>query len=373
MLILTFSTLYAQSDGIVSPARYFHIAAHAGYENNWWMPYITDKLSYTTEGFKIGYFNGEIRHGIKWLPDIRFGWETNFNSAHQNEILQVQNSKTNLEQGYDKIQSIFGFGRKIDHYLDENTQKMENGIEYQVFELNYTKETFFITVKPNVPDLRYAAYYSDNVYDFPRTASYSNYTKFQELSATFYTGHTSFIFAIFNGLLSPSQSSSKDFITFGKDVEVRFGGFYSTVRKPYEITQEVGYVGTTTGEINTIYNAYFKDYGVVEEIRAENFYISYKLGIATIDLKKTVELTDSFNPIFFSFGSKLGFTLPIKFSSRLGLNILGDFEYMFLYGSTMVNDNQNSSNQTSQSHLQVQSFINSDMLFKVTLNMYYNN
>ena len=84
----------------------------AGFEYNGWIPYMSDYLNYTTEGFKILYVNGGLNHNVNWLPALQFKWETNFGAQHQDEILQVQNSKTQLEQGYDLFKGFLKFAEE---------------------------------------------------------------------------------------------------------------------------------------------------------------------------------------------------------------------------------------------------------------------
>lgn len=360
------SSLFAQTNeflNFLSP----NVNVIAGYNNSWWLPYITTKLDYHTEGYKIAYFDATISHALKWLPDYHINWQTNFNFEHQDEILRIQNTSTNLEQGYNKIISIINFGKEIDKYYDKELKKYVDGIEYQRFTLEYMKETFLITVKPNVNNLRYAAFYSENVYYFPQTISLRHYTKFQELRATFFSGHTSFLLYFIKALTNPAQSTEKDIIELGNKTETRFGFYFSTVNKPYEVTQIIGNTGTVSGEINTIYNAKFNNYGLVEEIHSKNLDMTTKFGIATIKLKKSLELTDSNNPIFFSLGLKFLLKIPISFTERMGMQINGSFEYQFLYGGTMVKDEE-----TSKDKLVSQTFINADMLGKVDALFYYN-
>ncbi|HNB10680.1 MAG TPA: hypothetical protein PK754_14090, partial [bacterium] len=159
------------------------LSLSSGFEYNTWSPYKADELRYTIEGFQIGYLRGEIDHNVPMLPNLNFSWETNFGGKKQNELMQAQNSTSKLEQGYEKLHTALEFGKKkIYNDAGQVINTMAN------WELTYTKETFYIAVSPKSSDLRYAAYYSDAVYNFPQGTKYSMFTKFQEIGLTAYTG-----------------------------------------------------------------------------------------------------------------------------------------------------------------------------------------
>ncbi|HMW33422.1 MAG TPA: hypothetical protein PKA52_08555, partial [bacterium] len=314
-----------------------------GFEYNTWSPHKTNELKYDIEGFRIGYVRGELVHDIPFIPDMKFNWETNFGAKHQEEILKAHNSMSKLEQGYEKMNAILSFfpESKIKKEGDEKVEmKNRDGSvrKYHNFEISYTKETFYIGVTPATEGLNYAAYASGKTYGFPYGTSISQFTKFEEISATFYTDGKLYIFWIINAFFSAAADRESAFSDESRifqfpEADSRIGVFYSTFQKPYSVNQVL-----TQGEVinspNTIYNARFQAAGIIDEISspAQSSLIARwtnRFGYSWINLRKKEDLEDTNSPGFFYFGTEaeLGFRIHFnKFS--LNLSASGNFGFM---------------------------------------------
>lgn len=364
--------LYAQ---VLNIGKNINVSVETGFEYNTWKPQKADELNYDIEGFQIGYAKGAIQHQIPFLPDLKFNWETNFGAKHQDEILRIHNTKSKVEQGYDKLNAILGFGsqtKRIKKGDDEVELKYDDGSTrtYYGFELSYTKETFYIGVTPATGGLNYAAYYSNRTYGFPEGTKVSQLTKFQEISATGYTNGQLFIFWIINVFFAASadQDSKMDdqsMIFKIPEADSRIGVFYATFQKPYSVSQVL-----TLGEIsnapNTIYNTRFRAVGIKDEISAPSRSSliarwTNRFGFSWINLRKKESLDDTNSPGFFYFGSELelGFRLKIK-RLQLSLSASGDFGFM---------QGLNIDDEADQFY--ATSFINNDLLLKYKGSLQY--
>ncbi|HNJ72555.1 MAG TPA: hypothetical protein PL129_08645 [bacterium] len=333
------------------------LSLSSGFEYNTWSPYKADELRYTIEGFQIGYLRGEIDHNVPMLPNLNFSWETNFGGKKQNELMQAQNSTSKLEQGYEKLHTALEFGKKkIYNDAGQVINTMAN------WELTYTKETFYIAVSPKSSDLKYAAYYSDAVYNFPQGAKYSMFTKFQEIGLTAYTGGESYFMMIFTGLFGGGSGSVQK---LGKDTETRFGFYYATFQKPYMVSQVLS-GGTNNGESATVYNTRFKSYGIKEEIKFDGkggyFNFTQKLGLVTVNLRKGTELEDSESPLFFHYAIGLEGGLRIQMD-RFHVLLGASGEYGFMLGGT-YNEEEENDTTGEEGKIKTTSFINNDLLIK---------
>ena len=320
----------------------------AGFEYNGWIPYMSDYLNYTTEGFKILYVNGGLNHNVNWLPALQFKWETNFGAQHQDEILQVQNSKTQLEQGYDLFK---GFLKFAEEDKDRDIYK---------FELRCTKETFYTAVSPTMSGLSYYGFNNPNPVNIDKNSVLSHYTKFQEIDALFFTDGWSIIPSLVNALLSGSGGDAIEL----SGVDTRLGGFFSTYHKPYMV-QQLLTSGTVNGNENEIYNARFNTFGLIEQYRSNpenNFVFTYspRFGLSFIKLNESTRLSDTESPLFFYYGHEFEMGFRIKFGEKVKLNISGNADLSFMLGGNIFTNDS-----TKQAQIETKSFINSDFLFKI--------
>jgi len=334
----------------------FNLGLEASYEYNYWMPDESYNLDYYTEGLKVYRFKGHLHHGIKLLPDLRFEWETNMNSAIQNELFMVHNSATSLEAGYNKIIGVIGFGKR---YID--SERFDPRLTNNFFELKYIKETFLIDVSPSYGNLRFVEYLTGRSRNFNEGQSLSQFTKFEEVRATFFTDGFAILPSIINGLFG-GQSEALDLT----GTDTRFGAFYATFQKPYSTTQILT-SGTTSGDLYSIYNAKFDTYGLYEEYNfmGDHFFLKMGLnfGLSFIHLTANEELTDSDNPLFFYYANhvEMGFDIPL--GRRMNMHLTGDFDWSWMLGGDY--------NEETEA-METQSFINSDMLFKIRANIMLN-
>lgn len=334
----------------------FQVRVDGGYEQNFWSPYEAYELKYDVRGFKIFYFDAQIDHPLeKWyVPKVIFHWETNFNSPEQNELIKVHSAQTQLEQSYQKISTAIGLFNTVKLVEGAVAGKFDVEKRYDKFRIGYLKETFFLKVEPAVSGLRYAAYYSDNVYEFKQGLSYSQFTKFQELNATFDTGGTLLLFNIVQKLLKMEDKE----INLGTEGESRLGLFYAVYRKPYSISQVLGGSGSTSGETNTIYNARFNIYGFREEAKIGEYYsFVNRFGFATINLNKDTELQDLELPqAHFFLGFDHAVSIPIRFSEGFSMKLFGSVSYNVIVGGEI--------NQETQ-ELETKSHLDNDLFYKI--------
>lgn len=373
MLISTFA-FAGQWDNEESENKTKYVYIDSGFEYNFWTPYAADVLNYKTEGFKIFYVNGILKHKIPYLPVLKFEWFTNFNSENQDELLKIQNNETKLEQTYNKLKGVLGFDKhekfipkkKDDDDDSEGIKKDENNkYVFYTLEFSYMKETFFVNVTPK-EDFNYIPYNSSQ----SQTTIYSGdklsmFTKFEEFRVTFDTGGLMVLPAFINLLFGSSKDddASKPLDVSGA-FDTRLGFFYATYNKPFSINQ-ISTSGETTGELNSIYDAKFKIFGIVEEVNSfpfEQYIFNYstKLAFVSIDLTEDEMLEDWSAPMFLfvGFGVDLGFRFEM--GKYVSLKVLGSGQYNFMIGTESETD------ENGETKLKSKSFINDDLLLKIT-------
>lgn len=318
-----------------------------GAEYNAWIPYKSSYLDYTIQGIVVGYLDAALFPGIRFLPSLSFHYETNFNTPNQKELMAAQQAGTDLEQAYNKMRFIGSF--------------FQNSEGRNTLEVEYTKETFFISVTPNVPNLYYAPYNSEGKIQFSEGDEISQFTKFQEINATFDTYGVEILIGLMNALTTGEDMEIRDL----SDIfDTRLGLFYAEFYKPYETSMVVGGSGTTTGETNTIYNARFRTVGLIEKIQTRPsgmLVFSYlpRFGISFINLQKGVELQDAETPLFFYYGHEFELGLRLGSDNFAG-KIAASVDFSFMYGGELKTNSE-----TNNAQIDTKSFINNDVLIKV--------
>lgn len=318
----------------------------AGFEYNNWYPYQSDYLDYEIEGIKVAYADIALFPGFRLLPNLTFHIETNFNADHQGELMQRRDQSTKIEQAYNKYRFIGGFFR--------------NDAGRNTMEVEYTKETFYISVTPRVSNLYYAPYDSDTVQQFNIGDNVSQYVDFEEINVTFDTYGISILIGLINALTTGGTAQIYD---LSGVADTRFGIFYAQFHKPYEIDMVSGGSGYTTGERFTIYNARFRTIGLIEKIQTRPYSIvifNYipRFGLTFIDLREGEELRDVDTPLFFYYGHE--FQLGLRVGSRdFAGRIVASVDFTFMYGGTMKNNEE-----TGNAQIETRSFINNDVLVK---------
>lgn len=329
------------------PNQGIFLRVNAGFEYNNWYPYKSDYLEYYIEGIKVGYLDVSLFPGWKLLPQLSFHYETNFNAKKQQELMQQNSRTTKIEQAYDKLRLLGGFFRN-----DEGKNIME---------LEYTRETFFISVTPKISNLYYAPYNSDYVRSFNVGDNISQYVEFQEINLTFDTGGISILVGIISALTTGGQAQIYDFRGF---MDTRLGIFYSFFHKPYEVDMVLGGSGYTTGDTYTIYNARFRTVGLIEKIQTYPtswFIFAYipRFGLSFIDLREGEALRDVSTPLFFYYGHEFQIGFRIGGDNYAG-KIVASVDFSFMYGGTMKNNEE-----TGNAQIETRSFINNDVLVKI--------
>lgn len=330
----------------------FNLSVDGSFNYNFWIPDESYNMEYQTEGFQNFKIDNQLTHGIPLLPELRFTWETNFNANNQVELLKAHNDITTLETAYNRLMFLAGFGKRFG---------VKNGFGFDprrsnsVFELSYSKETFFISVSPNSGTLYFAPFNSTSLQTFNKGSSLSMFTKFEELKGTFNTDG----FVLLPTLLSTLFGADMD-LTELSGADTRIGGFYAEFYKPYSVTQVIS-AGTSSGNREYIYNAQFKSYGLVEEYtflgETSSFSMQFNLGLAEINLQENLLLKESESPLFFYYKHRMNikFYIPLL-ENRMFLNLGGSFDWSFMWGADYSEESE---------IFETKSFINSDMIFKV--------
>ena len=347
--------LYSQYENLLSDN--FNLFTELSYNFNFWSPDESTNLEYYTEGLQNLKLNAVLTHNIPLLPEIKFNWETNFNNQHQDELLATHNNSSSIENTYNKIMFVAGFGK---HMLNN---KFNPWISNNKFELSYTKETFFISVSPTEDNLEFASFNTSRITAFNQGERLSMFTKFEEVKATFNTnGH-----AVLPMLFTALFGGDIDEILELDGVDTRLGGYYSQFFKPYSVTQ-VSTLGNVSGNTDYIYNALFKSYGLVEQytVPSEHFFFNMQLnlGLAEIELQQGNLLEDSSSPLFFYYKSLIEMGFHIPFAGNKGaFNLGGSFDWSFMWGGKYSDESEK---------IETTSFINNDMLFKAYGSLSYN-
>ena len=329
----------------------FNLFGQASFNYNFWQPDESTNLEYYTEGLQNLKLEAQLTTGLSFLPELKAKWETNFKANHQEELLEAHSSASGIENAYNKLVFIAGFGKRI------LPGEFNPWISNSVFDLSYTKETFFISVSPTESNMRFAPFERSTTIPFSQGENLSMFTKFEEIRGTFKTGGI----AIFPMLLTTLFGGDVEDIMDMDGFETRLGGYYSTFFKPYSTTQVVS-AGNVSGGTNVIYNASFKSYGIVEEytIPGEIFFLrmQFNLGVAVIELQKNSFLEDSSAPLFFHYRSllEMGFHIPLA-KNNLMLNLGGSFDWQFMFGGQYSDETEN---------IETTSLINNDMIFKIS-------
>lgn len=328
------------------------IHSEASYNYNFWMPDESYNLNYYTEGLQNFKIDTRVNFSFPILPELRFTWETNFNSQIQDELLKAHSQSTALERSYNKLMFVAGFGKRFSSLTGKS---FDPRISNSSFDLSYSKETFLISVEPSYGNLYFAPYTSSSLQLFQEGQELSMFTKFEEIKGTFATDGTAILPALFSALFG-GDTNVMEF----DGADTRLGGYYAQFYKPYSVTQILS-VGSTSGNRDYIYNAFFRSYGLVEEYSFMGEYASFtmqlNLGIAEIDLQKGFALEDTESPLFFYYkhSTALNFHIPIM-EKGIYLNLGGAFDWSFMWGG-----NYNAETEL----IETKSFINSDMIFKV--------
>ena len=322
------------------------LRVNAGYEYNNWYPYQSDYLEYDIEGIKVAYVVVSLFPGLNFIPMLSFHYETNFNAKNQKELMQRREETTKTEQAYDKLRLIGGFFR---NYEGRN-----------VMEVEYTRETFLISVTPVIPDLYYAPYNSDTVQPFNIGDNITQYVDFQEINVTFDTRGIEILLGIMNALTTGGQAQIYDLSGI---LDTRLGLFYSVFYKHYDVDMVVGGSGPS-GEQYTIYNARFRTFGLIEKIQTRpnsTFIFNYmpRFGLTFVDLREGEELMDDDTPLFFYYGHEFQVGLRIGSQNFAG-KIVASVDFSFMYGGTMT-----ANDETGNAQIETRSFINNDVLVKV--------
>ncbi len=326
----------------------FNFMLNSEYVYNKWEPNESYCLNYYTEGIQYYKFEAKLSHDLEVLPELKFSWETNFNAKNQDELLRVHNSISPLENAYNKIMFVAGFGKSDD---DFNPYRSNS-----IFDLSYSKETFFISVTPTTDYLYYAPFNSSGDVSLSEGENLDMFTKFEEIQGTFRTGG----FAVLPFLISSFCGGDVIEIMSVKGMDTRLGVYYATFQKPFMVNQ-VYSSGYTSGDYNYIYNARFNSYGLVEKYGyyGKVFLLDMQLnfGLAQIKLRNDSRLEDSESPLFFhcKMRTNMGFHIPIA-NAKVNLSLLGSLDWSFMYGGTYNSETQ---------HIESKSYLNDDTIFKV--------
>ena len=344
--------------------------AKMGGEWNSWFPSEASNLSYQTEGLQNFYMQAGWRHCLPFVPKPSWHWETNFGASHQQELLQAQSSSTAASKSFDAIQT--GFERlgidaginfdEVEQDWDASRPLDERRKAIPDLELSYRKEVFWIGVTPSESDLVYAAYGSNKNYIFPQGVQASQVTRFQELRLTFPTGGWEILFLLMNAMLFASSSSN----TYDKplqfeSMQTRLGIYYATYALPFSTTSVVT-DGTTSGDDQLVYDAHFRSWGLVEEIKTlpdeKNmiFNLSLKMGVASVKLRKDESLDIETSPLFLDLGAGLELGYRFNLTDHLSLPIWGSAQASSFWGVT---------SDSTADKLQLNSFIGSNAFLQM--------
>lgn len=314
---------------------------------NHWIPSTSYSLDYYTEGIQYYRFESVITHDLSFLPDIKFAWETNFNKSNQVELLEEHSSASGLEDAYNKIMLIAGFGKHTGLFNPWRTNSF--------FDLSYSKETFYIKVRPNEDEIYYAPFSQDEPKRLLTGNDLGMFTKFQEIQGTFNTEGIAILPAIMGALFG----GGTDIMTFD-GLDTRLGLYFATFHKPFMMNQIATY-GWLSGDQRTLYDARFNAFGLVEKWGYYGKYFIFdmqnNLGIAFINLREDETLSDSQDPVYFHYklATSLGFHLPL-WNSRVNFSAMGSFLWSFMWGGVYSNETE---------VIETQSFLNGDMIFKI--------
>jgi hypothetical protein len=328
-----------------------NLFTEGSFNYNFWMPDESYRLDYQTEGFQNIKIDTRFTHAIPILPELRFTWETNFNARNQDELLQVHNQATSLETSYNRLMFLAGFGKRFARKTGRGFDPRRSN---SIFDLSYSKETFYISVSPNSGTLYFAPYNSTSLQTFFEGSELSMFTKFEEIKGTFNTDGFAILPAFFSALFGGNAE-----VMELSGADTRLGGFYAQFFKPYNITQVISY-GSSSGNRDYIYNARFQSYGLVEEYSFMGDYASFKiqmnLGLAQINLQEKLLLEESESPLFFYYKHSMNLQIHIPiWQSRLLLNLGGAYDWSFMWGGQYSAESE---------LIETKSFINSDMIFK---------
>ncbi len=336
----------------------FNLSTSTNIEYNGWSPSESYNLDYKTEGFQTLKFQAVLAHKIPILPDIKFNWETNFNDGSYDDLLNEHTNESQIEEAFNKVMLVVGFGKR---YINSKYFDFRNPTSY--FQLSYIKETYFIEVSPNSKNIYYQPF-AGNRKTFSRNSVLGQYTKFEEIRATF-KNDFAFIPLLLQALFT--GGSNTDPI----NVPGRIGVYYNTFNKPYSVTQAIS-GGSNNGDRNTIYDARFTSYGLYEEynISDDKFYmnIGLNLGYAELELYKNTVFEDSESPAFLYFASVLEMGWDIEITKKVFLNFSGQLNYSLMYGIT----GNEKSDQDGEAPLVISSFINNDFRYKLNAGLIIN-
>lgn len=314
---------------------------------NHWIPTKSYSLDYYTEGIQYYRFESVITHDLSFLPDLKFSWETNFNKSNQVELLQEHSSESAIEDAYNKIMFIAGFGRQVGVFNPWRTNSF--------FDLSYSKETFYISVRPNEENIYYAPFEQNEPVRLLTGADLGMFTKFQEIQGTFNTNGVAILPAFMGALFG----GSTEVMTFD-GLDTRLGLYFATFHKPFMMNQIATY-GYLSGDERTLYDARFNAVGMVEKWGYYGKYFLFdmqnNLGIAFINLREDESLSDSQDPVYFHYklATNLGFHLPL-WNSRVNFSAMGTFLWSFMWGGVYSSETE---------VIETQSFLNGDMIFKI--------
>jgi len=318
---------------------------------NGWLPNKASSLDYYTEGIQYFRFEGRFTHAIPFVPEVFFQYETNFlPESSQQELLAVHDSVSAIENVYNKIKIVAGFGKRLDSFNPNRSNSF--------FDISYTKETFFIQVNPNVGGLFYAPYGSGQAVALNRGDTLSMFTKFEEINGTFKTPGIAILPTIYSLLF---MDETQDVIDFDDTWETRLGGYYATFQKPYMISQTET-SGGVSGETNFIYNARFNAVGVVERYGYYNdwfeFSFQHNLGVAWVNLRESEVLRDTESLLFFHYkiAPTAAVHLPLL-NKRINLSLSANLDWGFIWGGQF---------NFSSFKFDTSAFVNNDLIFKVS-------
>ena len=336
----------------------FNLSTSANYERNGWLPSSSYNLDYKTKGFEMFKFNAVLAHENTIIPDIKFKWETNLNSAPHEELLKAHSETSSIEEAYNKIMFVAGFGKR---YIDEDRFDFKNPRSY--FQLSYIKDTYFVAVSPEEDNLKYKSY-NGEVRSFNKEDRLEQFTKFEEVRATFRSGYM-----ILPYILQVMFTAGAAYEPV--EVKGRFGAYYNTFNKPYSVTQAIS-AGSFNGDRNTIYDAKFKSLGFYEQYNwvGDSFYFNMgmNLGYSWLKLSDDEVFKDSSSPAFLYYATEMEMGWDIKLSDHFFINISGMFNYGMMYGITSTG----SDDHNEEAPFEVSSLINNDLRYKINIGLIVN-